>query len=216
MWRAPLLALLALLAGCAPKVVPVPGPLGALGRIPPPTARIVERSPVGAEGSDRIADAARHYLDHPTRGFRDDCSGFVMAVLERAGTPLSGNTASIYTWAQEHGTIHHRKRPAPGDLVFFDDTYDRNHNGRTDDPLSHIAVVLEVAPDGTILMAHDGTSRGRTTLRMNLENPHERTAGDGEVVNDWLRALRDSDPKGMDYLAGELWRAFATVPSDTR
>jgi hypothetical protein len=190
----------------------MPGPLGALGRPPPDIARIVERRPERPDEGDRIVDAARHYLDHPTRGFRDDCSGFVMAVLDRAGMPLSGNTASIYAWADERGALHRRKRPEPGDLVFFDDTYDRNHNGRTDDPLSHIAVVLEVAPDGTILMAHDGTSKGRTTLRMNLENPHLRTASDGRILNDWLRALRDSDPKGTDYLAAELWRAFATLP----
>jgi len=209
MWRA---SLLALLAGCAPKVPPVPGPLDALGRRPPAAVRIVERRPERPDNGDRIVEAAEHYLHHPTRGFREDCSGFVMAVLDRAGMPLSGNTASIYAWAEQRGVIHHRKHPEPGDLVFFDDTYDRNHNGRTDDPLSHIAVVLEVAPDGTILMAHNGTSKGRTTLRMNLEMPHTRTATDGRVVNDWLRALRESDPKGTDYLAGELWKAFATMP----
>jgi hypothetical protein len=206
-------ALLFLLAGCAPKVLPVPGPLGAIGRDRPQVARLAERGSdrTSDRTSDRIVDSARHYLHTPTRGYRDDCSGFVMAVLDRAGMPISGNTASIYTWADERGAVHHRKRPSPGDLVFFDDTYDRNHNGRRDDALSHIAVVLEVERDGTILMAHDGTSSGRTTFRMNLESPELRAASDGTVLNDWLRARRDSDPKGTGYLAGELWRAFATV-----
>lgn len=208
--KAALLALFA--AACAPKVLPVPGPLGAIGRDRHPVAHIVERR--SDSSGDRIVDAARHYLRTPTRGFRNDCSGFVMAVLDRAGMPQSGNTASFYTWADERGTVHHRKRPSPGDLVFFDDTYDRNHNGRRDDPLSHIAVVLEVERDGTILMAHDGTSRGRTTLRMNLATPELRAASDGTVINDWLRARRDADPNGTRYLAGELWRAFATVRAD--
>jgi hypothetical protein len=210
-------AVLLLLAACAPKVLPVPGPLGAIGRDRPPIARLVERGSHrgGDPSGDAIVDAARHYLHTPTRGFRDDCSGFVMAVLDRAGMPISGNTASIYAWADERGAVHHRKRPHPGDLVFFDDTYDRNDNHRNDDPLSHIAVVLEVEENGTILMAHDGTSRGRTTLRMNLESPGLRSAEDGAVLNDWLRARRDSDPKGTRYLAGELWRAFATVRPNT-
>ena len=41
--------------------------------------------------------------------------------------------------------VHHRKVPRPGDLAFFDDTYDANHDGRTNDPLTHVAVVLSVA-----------------------------------------------------------------------
>jgi hypothetical protein len=203
-------------AACAPKVPPMPGPLSVLGR--PPSA-VVRKQPTpqvrhDSAGEQRIVEAARHYLRHPTRGFRDDCSGFVMAVLDRAGHPMAGNTASFYAWAQEQGALHRRKRPSPGDLAFFDDTYDRNHNGRNDDGLTHIAVVLEVSSDGTILLAHDGTSGGRTTLRMNLAAPDERLGPDGEVRNDWLRAKRDSDPRGTRYLAGELWTGFATIPED--
>ncbi|MEQ1565512.1 MAG: CHAP domain-containing protein [Myxococcota bacterium] len=158
-----------------------------------------------------VADAARHYLEHAPKGFRDDCSGFVLAVLDRAGLELEGNTASLYTWAADQGLVHHHKVPRPGDLAFFDDTYDRNDNGKLDDDLSHIAVVMEVRPDGTILLAQAGTSRGRTTLTMNLREPDLHEDGGGEVLNDWLRVKRDSDPTRTEYLAGELWRAFATI-----
>ncbi|MEQ1508144.1 MAG: CHAP domain-containing protein [Myxococcota bacterium] len=173
-------------------------------------ARAVDRVPPTAES---IATAARHYLDHNPRGFRDDCSGYVMAVFARAGIPLDGNTASFYDQAKTDGSLHHRKLPNPGDIAFFDDTYDRNHNGKLDDPLSHVAVVLEVHPDGTIVLGHGGTSRGRTTLTMNLEHPHDREGDDGAVVNDWLRVRRDDDPAGTRYLASELWRAFARFPA---
>jgi len=209
-----LLLLLPLLsAACAPKVPPMPGPLSVMGR--PPSAVVRKKAPPTPRqerGEQRIVEAARHYLDHPTRGFRDDCSGFVMAVLDRAGHPMAGNTASFYAWAEENGALHRHKRPSPGDLAFFDDTYDRNHNGRLDDGLTHIAVVLDVSADGTILLAHDGTSGGRTLLHMNLLTPDERLGPDGEVRNDWLRRKLDSDPRGTRYLAGELWTGFATVP----
>ncbi len=205
----------------------MPGPLGPVGKGPVlsgPSARpdaVVEVAPLAeaeppkaSRFGESVAEAARHWLEHRPRGFRDDCSGFVMASLDRAGLALTGNTASFWELAREHGAVHHRKEPRVGDLAFFDNTYDRNGNGRLDDDLSHIAVVLEVQRDGTVLLAHAGTSRGRTTLTMNLRHPDVRHADDGTVLNDYLRAKRSSDPKGARYLAGELWRGFATLDPD--
>lgn len=220
MWDVRTFLPLLLLVACAPKVPRMPGPLGSIGRdrdklmivVEPPEGRRPSRHRTDGT-SEELADAARHYLDVAPRGFRDDCSGYVEAVYARAGMVLEGSTAMFYDLAKETGALHHRKLPTPGDLAFFDDTYDRNHNGRLDDELSHVAVVLEVHADGTILMGHGGTSRGRTTLRMNLEHPDAREDGDGEVLNDWLRVKRDSDPGGTHYLSGELWRAFATFSS---
>src|SRR5690606_3802041 len=111
--------------------------------------------------------------------------------------------------------IHRRKLPRIGDLAFFDNTYDRDGDGRWDDELTHVAVVVEVEADGTIRMAHDGTSRGRTELRMNLKHPDVRLDASGRVLNDYLRVRTDKDPRSARYLAGELWRGFATVePGD--
>ena len=173
---------------------------------PEPSSRR-RRSDLG----DRIAEAAEHWVDHRPRGFRDDCSGFVMAALDRAGMPMSGSTASFWEEARASGFTHHRKRPHVGDLVFFDNTYDRNRNGRWDDDLTHIGVVLDVDDDGTITVAHGGTSKGRTTMVMNLSRPDARHDEGGRELNDWLRAKRSGDPKRAVYLSGELWRGFATL-----
>jgi hypothetical protein len=213
-------------AGCAPKALRMPGPVRVVGRAPVPEAPVgvrptapEPRPPKGApkppraapgRGDVAVADAARHYLRSPLpRGARDDCSGFVCAALARTGRPTHGNTASLYARADAAGALHRRKLPEVGDLAFFDDTYDRNRNRKADDDLTHIAVVLEVADDGTILLAHAGTSKGRTELRMNLRRPHDHTDEAGQVINDYLRARASSDPPGLRYLAGELWRAFA-------
>lgn len=199
----------------------MPGPPRVVGRPaaarPPlpttPTALPVEPEPdatPAVEPASGIAEAARHYLDHAPRGYRADCSGFVCAAANRAGFPLEGNTEGLWTLAVAHGATH-RRDPQPGDLAFFDQTYDRNRNGKLDDELTHVAVVIEVERDGTVVLAHGGTSTGRTTLRMNLDQPDTRHAPDGTELNGYLRPQRSSDPKRTQYLAGQLWRGYATV-----
>ncbi len=193
----------------APAVVPKPTPAPPVRPDPVPVPLDKDLHPVAA--------AALAYLETPPPGaFRDDCSGFVCAALDRAGTSVSGNTASMWADAQREGRVHHRKRPDPGDLAFFDDTHDRNGNGRMDDPLTHIGVVVSVDQDGTILVAHAGTSKGRSTLRMNLRHPSVGTDEDGHVLNDPLRIRADRDPARMVVLAGQLWRGFASPPVSFR
>ncbi|MCB9680379.1 MAG: CHAP domain-containing protein [Alphaproteobacteria bacterium] len=175
---------------------------------PPPTAPPAPADDTGA----RLAAAARALLDGPAPGgFRDDCSGFVCAVGHRAGVDLDGDTAALWALAVEAGAVHHRHRPEPGDLVFFDQTYDRNGNHRLDDALTHTGVVVEVDGDGTVLVAHRSTSRGRTLLHLNLDRPHDAVDAQGRPLNDYLRRRTSRDPRGTAYLAGELWRGFATV-----
>lgn len=122
---------------------------------------------------------------------------------------MSGNTASMWADAQRERRIHHRKRPDLGDLAFFDDTWDRNGNGLLDDALTHVGVVIAVDDDGTVTLAHAGTSKGRSTLRMNLKRPGDATDDDGKVLNDHLRVQERRDPPRTVYLAGQLWRGFA-------
>lgn len=225
---------LLVLAACAHSPS-MPGPLSHVGRTgsvwptvepkveeavaavatpPPPAPSRPPPRPEPSRHDDPLVTAARDYLDHPPPSrFRDDCSGFVCAVYDKAGLPLSGNTASLWADAQRDHRIHRNKRPDPGDLAFFDDTWDRNGNGLLDDPLTHVAIVLEVEDDGTITMAHAGTSKGRSTLRMNLRRPADATDDDGTVLNDALRVQQRQDPPRTAYLAGQLWRGFAHPPS---
>lgn len=241
----PTVLLLVWTAACGPRVPVLPGPKTAMRNPPPPSSpldrgpadeAVATRAPrppapvrprpattprATAPGRPSplgpdIGASATHYLSHrPPSRFRDDCSGLVMAILDRAGAPVVGNTASLYATAESLGALHHRKRPAVGDLVFFDHTYDRNRNGRVDDPLSHVGVVNAVTSDGTITVVHRSSSRGRTTLVMNLHHPHDTHGPDGQRYNDFLRARRRSDGPRVRHLAGELWRAFATVdPAD--
>ena len=209
------LGLLAL-CGCA-ATTRFPGPLGPLGRaIPAPFP--VSPTVAGPIDDDRgpydhatdVVKSARYYLDHFPEGFKDDCAGFVCASFGRIGVPLTGNAITFWDAAKQAGDLHHRKLPHAGDIAFFDNTYDRNRNGKPDDELTHVAIVLSVSSDGTILMAHGGSSQGRTTLRMNLLQPQSRNDADGNEINSFLRRQKSTDPSGMKYLASELWKGFAT------
>lgn len=161
-----------------------------------------------------MVQAAEHYLR--ARPARDDCSGYVCAVFTRAGLPLRGNSQSLWEDARAAGLTHKRKRPRVGDLAFFDNTYDRNRNGRWDDELTHVAIVLAVEDDGTILLAHGGTSKGRTTMVMNLQERDTHRREDGKELNSYLRARKKGDPRSWKYLSGQLWRGFATLSPDHR
>lgn len=155
-----------------------------------------------------VSEAALYYVDHAPKGARDDCSGFALAALERAGIRLTGNTESLWRLAEERKLTHAKKTPREGDLAFFDNTYDRNNNRRLDDELTHVGVVVAVADDGTIHIAHNGTSKGRSVMRMNLYDP-DAASKDGRILNDFLRGRSSRDKRRTKYLAGELWRGFA-------
>ncbi len=214
------LPLLLLLAACAPRALRVPGPLGPVGRSVRP---LPIRPEAPAEAPDRrerkardtfvdaVVSAAHHYLKGDLDGFRDDCSGFAAAVYARAGAPISGSVRHLHETLSERGWVHHRRHPSLGDLVFFDDTWDANRDGKVNDPLTHVAVVVDLADDGTVTMAHGGTGAGRTLTWMNLDHPSEREGPRGEQWNHYLRRAKDADPRGTKYLTGELWAGFATL-----
>ncbi len=157
---------------------------------------------------DRVAAAARWHLDELPHLGRQDCSGLVTAVLARAGHSVAGNTRTFWQDADAEGRIGDEARV--GDLVFFDRTWDSNRNGRVDDNLTHIAVVVRIEPDNTVVMVHFGSGRIRT-LRMNLAHRHNHKV-DGVLKNDYLRSPRYGRGKAGPRLAGELFRGYARPP----
>jgi len=159
----------------------------------------------------RTARTAEEQLGRPVAGFRDDCSGYVSAVMSAHGLETDGRVITIYERAVANDAIHWDLAPIAGDLVFFDDTHDRNHNGRLDDDLTHIGIVLDVEPDGTVVFGHAGLSSGRGIGRLNLYTPGQRYNADGDVINSVLRSPTAWDPDGTVHLAGDLFAGFARV-----
>ena len=158
-------------------------------------------------GSSQVAVNGKHYPD--------DCSGFVRAVYEYAGVDLMSDarqgdsgTQAIFRYAQRHGHVYQRGDPQPGDLVFFRDTYDKNHRGRAETGLTHVAVVDDADPDGTVYIIHR-VRRGVVRYRMNLSRPHlHLDPTSRQTLNDYLRiAGKQTHP----VLTGELFASYGSV-----
>jgi hypothetical protein len=87
-----------------------------------------------------------------------EAARFVMAVYTANGVELqkasrSGGTPSLielYQHAYRGGVVYQSKTPVAGDLVFFHNTYDRNHDERWNDWYSWVAIVESVEADGTV------------------------------------------------------------------
>lgn len=174
----------------------------------------------------RIAARAASLVGHsgpfeigPQR-FAADCTGFIEAVYEAEGIPLRAlmraaapeersGVAAAYRAMRTYGAVFGRRGewPAPGDLVFWHDTYDRNRNGRTDDRLTHVGIV-EYVVDGTVVFVHRG-SKGVARGAMNRARPGERSA-DGVLLNSAIRS-KHARPRTVPVLAGELFAAYGRL-----
>ena len=207
------IAVVLLCAACAPRMR-FPGPVSVVGRErhAAPVAQRDEPRERGDAG-DRVARAAASFVGKTRlvvngERYRWDCSGFVEAAYAKAGLDYEGSSADLYDTARAGGLLDKGRIPRVGDVAFFDDTYDRNKNGRRDDPLSHAAIVEAVDAAGTITLVHHG-SKGIVRIHMNLRRPHDRTDASGAVINDYLRAAKDSDRGPV--LTAELFRAFGSL-----
>src|SRR5262249_27735358 len=99
---------------------------------------------------------------------------------------------------------------APGDLVFFDNSYDRNGDGLFNDRFTHAGLVEQVLSDGTMLIVH-ATNHGIVREPMNLLRPHEAFDLDGRPLNAPLRRTPGSEGPRMPRLIPEVFAGFGSV-----
>lgn len=221
-----MLAFAAASCACGAPYYRFPGPLGSMGVAPEsakPTAKErrlaaqPEERPLRRSETrwgERVARAAEEQIGKPkpeNEGvcFRDDCTGLVQAAYAAIDLELKGSCTHLYAQARDSDLLHQKREPYPGDVVFFDNTYDSNGNKRFDDPTTHVGVVTSVDRDGTIHFVHNGNS-GILPLVMNLGHAELRNDDSGKRLNDYLRVKKRKDPKDAKYLAGELWTGFAS------
>lgn len=192
---------------------------------PAPAAGAAEPPREDALLQARLAARARTFLGRrgPFRAagerFNGDCSGFVEAVYASEGLALRELVAqvapgersavkAVWLAAQRRGvTFGAEEAPAPGDLVFWHDTYDRNHNRKADDRFTHVGIVERVE-DGTVHFLHRG-HRGVVRGVMTLARAHQARARDGQPLNSRLRAR--SHPVKRGGLAAELFAGYARL-----
>ncbi len=139
--------------------------------------------------------------------YPSDCTGLVRAAYAFASIDLAyrfddyaGNgVRRLYATLKDADLLYAVRYPAPADLIFWDDTYDADGNGRAGDELTHVGVVLSVDPDGSVEYLHYHYRLGPVIERMNLSRPDD-------PGNATLR-MRGS-PAGPGTNAAQLFRVF--------
>ncbi|MBP5448771.1 MAG: CHAP domain-containing protein [Spirochaetales bacterium] len=156
--------------------------------------------------------------------FTLDCIGTVAAIFYGAGidimadagkfyAPGDNGVAMFYKSLKNKNGVYKSKYPKPGDVIFWDNTWDRNSNGRFgDDPLTHVGLVTKVDDDGTIHYIHDNYLYGIGVETMNQYRPKEVRDENGKVINSALY-MNSSESKKMahPWLSGDLFREFGGV-----
>ncbi|MFC1504687.1 NlpC/P60 family protein [Spirochaetota bacterium] len=179
----------------------------------------------------KIVQAARSLLGKRWSGralykgkrFRYDCSGVVSRIYWEQTIDLfrdankyrrMNGVKIIYYTLKNKNMIFKNENPAPGDIIFFDNTYDANRNRRIDDTLVHVGLVESIDADGTISLIHH-CSTGIKRYKMNLTKPHIfKDKKTGKIYNSYIRRRRSGDPDGTPYLTGETFNSFGTAVND--
>ncbi len=152
------------------------------------------------------------------RKFNMDCSGVVSAIYYYAGIDLQKyypkydgtGTERIYSALEERKLLKKYWLPEPGDIIFWDNTFDKNKNGKDDDRLTHIGMVVSCDKQGNIVYIHYHYEQGIVYEKMNLryKNYHSRSArGQIVTINSPLREKGGSREQ-KNWLSGQLFNSF--------
>jgi len=141
---------------------------------------------------------------------------FVLKVLKvnelESGAGESPDLRDLYKAYRNRGLTFDGEEPSIGDLVFFHNTRDVNSDSRNNDWYSACGVVTDVNHSGvvTFIAALNGKVQ---EFQMNLDRPEvRRDEAVGTVMNSNLRNKSLEDPEFTQYLAGELFAGFVTLP----
>jgi cell wall-associated NlpC family hydrolase len=148
------------------------------------------------------------------RRFRSDCTGTILAAYYAAGIDLeaefnryTGNgVARLYKIAADHGLIREGTVPQPGDVIFWDNTYDRDGDDRWNDPLTHAGIVVRSYGNGRLEYVHYDYRDGIVVARMNLASPEVHRA-EGRVVNSPMRMRSHRHLNPSKWLSSHLYRS---------
>lgn len=141
--------------------------------------------------------------------YNTDCSGVVSAIYKKAGIDINkeygkykgGGVQRLHQILRDKGLLYNTKLPQPGDLLFWDNTYDANNNHKADDGLTHIGMVVSSnKKTGETVYVHHHYKKGIVFETMNLYHP------DDPKYNAAMREKGLPKVGGKKYLASQLLR----------
>jgi hypothetical protein len=147
-----------------------------------------------------------------------DCAGVTRAIYLEHGIdlydssvpdPKANGVKLIHHHISRHGKFHQGPVVRPGDLVFFDNTWDYNEDGLNNDPLTHVGIVERQEQDGTVVFI-SRVAGAIERYRMNLALPHVHRTSEGRTLNDYIRRKHVKDALETAYLTGELFAGFGS------
>jgi hypothetical protein len=201
-------------AAIDPKAVPS-AEVAALG----PVDHARERAAIVESAKALLGQKPDAKVTVAGRAFTLDCIGTVSAAWWGAGYDLQRDFAKyegngvgrLYLSMKDWGVLHELRAPKPGDVIFWENTYDRNENGKLDDDgLTHAGLVIEVEADGTVHYLHESYSRGVVIAYFNLLHPTEPKSPDGKIWNSpmYLGSNYGKADNPPHWLSGDLWSGF--------
>ena len=165
---------------------------------------------------EELVDSARWALGKKKlvvndRRFNLDCSGVVMAVYYRSGIDLQsflsnysgGGVERLYSLMDDKQLLYKQPDLAPGDMLFWDNTYDRNEDGLKNDILTHVGMVVSIDENGNIKYIHHNYKTGIVLAKMNLLDP------DNLKFNSPMRARAAEKGHAPLWLSSHLLREAA-------
>jgi hypothetical protein len=184
-----------------------------------PCCRSVDRAPSRSAIVQTAAQlvGAKTIQSHGRR-IAYDCAGVTRAIFLTHGIdlydseptdPHANGVQIIHAHIRQQGTFHQGPVAHLGDLVFFDNTWDYNGDGKVNDRLTHIGIVERQELDGTVVFI-SRVAGAIKRYHMNLGLPHIHKTADGRILNDYLRRKDVRDPDKTSYLTGQLFAQFAT------
>jgi len=151
--------------------------------------------------------------------FINDCVNTVLAIYYFAGIDLSkefgkysGNgVRRLYKTLENHELIYSTHSPAPGDIVFWDNTWDMNGDGIYNDPLTHVGMIVKISDEGNLEYIHYNYIKGIVYEKMNLNNPDTYSKivnGKTIIINSPLQMKEKGKAHSNKWLSSHLYKSF--------
>lgn len=165
----------------------------------------------------RLTETHRLVVDG--QRFTADCTGTVLAAYWGAGlNPVkyfslyTGNGVKrLFDMGDDYHLNYLDQMPSPGDVIIWDNTYDKDGDGKWGDQYTHAGIVMAVSDKGQITYMHYNYSKGVVLEQMNLFKPDEYTDKQGTVINSPMRMRSDRHIRPESWLASHLIRAFVPL-----
>lgn len=189
-----------------------------------------------SDDKKRIVDFAKSFEDKKipkSNKWNRYASGFVKMVYLHFAVNLTDvdnkkddsgkwltTTQMIYNYIEKNGEILKTNNPKPGDIVFFDNTYDVNKDGVFNDKLTSIGLVIETDKEGTIYFLYN-TSKGVKLKMINFKHPEQKIIKNKNItktINSQMRWLTKKEKKSeasdkLPTLSSQLVNSFGSILS---